>query len=86
MIYTPAEIATFLTGVKNGEFDDLYPFPGTTSRYYPLVTYGGLTKRQRGDIVLHVHPPFSSAVADGSTAVTGRPGDRELGVNHRLSE
>jgi hypothetical protein len=56
------------------------------SRYYPLVTYGGLTKRQRGDIVLHVHPPPSFAVADGSTAVTGRPGDRALGVDHRLSE
>jgi hypothetical protein len=25
LIYTRAEIAAFLTGVKNGEFDDLYP-------------------------------------------------------------
>lgn len=25
LIYTPAEIDAFLTGVKNGEFDDLYP-------------------------------------------------------------
>ena len=25
LIYTPAEIAAFVKGVKNGEFDDLYP-------------------------------------------------------------
>jgi hypothetical protein len=25
LIYTRAEVAAFLTGVKNGEFDDLYP-------------------------------------------------------------
>lgn len=25
LVYTRAEIAAFLTGVKNGEFDDLYP-------------------------------------------------------------
>ena len=25
LIYTPAEITAFLTGVKNGEFDDLHP-------------------------------------------------------------
>ncbi|HEY5988625.1 MAG TPA: DUF397 domain-containing protein [Streptosporangiaceae bacterium] len=25
LIYTPAEIDAFLTGVKNGEFDDLHP-------------------------------------------------------------
>ena len=25
LIYTPAEVTAFLTGVKNGEFDDLYP-------------------------------------------------------------
>ena len=24
-VYTRAEVAAFLTGVKNGEFDDLYP-------------------------------------------------------------
>jgi hypothetical protein len=29
------------------------------SRYYLYVTYGGLTMRQRSDIVLHVHPPLS---------------------------
>jgi hypothetical protein len=29
------------------------------SRYYPHVTYGGLTTRCRSDIVLHVHPPLS---------------------------
>jgi hypothetical protein len=25
LVYTRAEVAAFLTGVKNGEFDDLYP-------------------------------------------------------------
>ncbi|HEY2551555.1 MAG TPA: DUF397 domain-containing protein [Streptosporangiaceae bacterium] len=25
LVYTRAEIGAFLTGVKNGEFDDLYP-------------------------------------------------------------
>jgi hypothetical protein len=28
LIYTRQEIAAFLTGVKNGEFDDLYPSDG----------------------------------------------------------
>jgi Domain of unknown function (DUF397) len=28
LVYTQAEIMAFLTGVKNGEFDDLYPCPG----------------------------------------------------------
>ena len=28
LIYTRAEITAFLTGVKNGEFDDLWPGPG----------------------------------------------------------
>jgi Domain of unknown function (DUF397) len=25
LVYTPAEITAFVAGVKNGEFDDLYP-------------------------------------------------------------
>jgi nitrogen fixation-related uncharacterized protein len=28
LIYTRAEVAAFLTGVKNGEFDDLHPGSG----------------------------------------------------------
>jgi hypothetical protein len=28
LVYTRDEIAAFLTGVKNGEFDDLYPQAG----------------------------------------------------------
>ena len=31
LIYTRAEIAAFLTGAKNGEFDDLYPGGSATS-------------------------------------------------------
>ena len=30
LIYTQAEIMAFLTGVKNGEFDDMYPGPGAS--------------------------------------------------------
>lgn len=29
LIYAQAEITAFLTGVKNGEFDDLYPRDGS---------------------------------------------------------
>jgi nitrogen fixation-related uncharacterized protein len=29
LIYTRAEVGAFLTGVKNGEFDDLYPAGGS---------------------------------------------------------
>ena len=32
LIYTRAEIGAFLTGVKNGEFDDLYPHPSRQRR------------------------------------------------------
>ena len=32
LIYTQAEIMAFLSGVKNGEFDDLYPCPVAVSR------------------------------------------------------
>ena len=28
LVYTPAEVKAFLTGVKSGEFDDLYPSGG----------------------------------------------------------
>jgi hypothetical protein len=28
LIYTRTEVAAFLTGVKNGELDDLYPYAG----------------------------------------------------------
>jgi hypothetical protein len=31
LIYTRAEITAFLTGVKNGEFDDLYPHQGSVA-------------------------------------------------------
>jgi hypothetical protein len=30
LVYTRAEVAAFLTGVKNGEFDDLYPAGAAT--------------------------------------------------------
>jgi len=36
LIYTRAEITAFLTGVKNGEFDDLYLNPGSTVGLFPI--------------------------------------------------
>ena len=36
LIYTRAEITAFLTGVKNGEFDDLYPNPGGSVTLLPI--------------------------------------------------
>jgi Domain of unknown function (DUF397) len=40
LIYTRAEVAAFMTGVKNGEFDDLYPrdvmsLPGSHRKQSP---------------------------------------------------
>jgi hypothetical protein len=40
LVYTPAEVKAFLIGVKNGEFDDLYPAgngPSTTALPSPRV-------------------------------------------------
>ena len=36
LIYIRAEITAFLTGVKNGEFDDLYPNPGGSVTLLPI--------------------------------------------------
>jgi hypothetical protein len=36
LIYTQAEITAFLTGVKNGEFDDLYPNRGGSVALLPI--------------------------------------------------
>jgi hypothetical protein len=41
LIYTRAEVAAFLTGVKDGEFDDLYP--SSTLMLLPEGTGSGLT-------------------------------------------
>jgi hypothetical protein len=35
LIYTRAEITAFLSGVKNGEFDDLYQRPGGSVALLP---------------------------------------------------
>jgi hypothetical protein len=39
LIYTRAEIGAFLTGVKNGEFDDLYPRGGDGLASLPRSHY-----------------------------------------------
>ena len=60
--------------------------PATVWRYYPLVTNSVLTRRLCSDIVLHVHPPSPFDFARGSTAVTGRQGERALASTPRLTE
>jgi len=50
LIYTRAEVAAFLTGVKNGEFDDLCPGSGLS---LPSGHRNGVPAVKRcGDIVL----------------------------------
>ena len=36
LIYTRADITAFLTRVKNGEFDDLYPHPSGSVALLPI--------------------------------------------------
>jgi hypothetical protein len=50
LIYTRAEVAAFLAGVKNGEFDDLCP--GDSTSLYEVIRNGVLTARASTDIVL----------------------------------
>ena len=46
LVYTRAEIGAFLTGTKNGEFDDLYP--GASASLPSGRSSGGLTRWRRG--------------------------------------
>jgi len=46
LVYTRAEIGAFLTGAKNGEFDDLYP--GASATLPSGRSFGGLTRWWRG--------------------------------------
>jgi len=39
LVYTPAEVTAFLTGVKNGEFDDLH-LGGTAALRSPIARCG----------------------------------------------
>src|SRR5713101_709918 len=47
LVYTRAEIAAFLTGVKNGEFDDLYPGGSVTLSPGAAGPGGGVPRRCR---------------------------------------
>src|SRR6266702_6634533 len=47
LIYTRAEVAAFLTGVKNGEFDDLYPGGSVTLSPGTARPGGDVTRRCR---------------------------------------
>src|SRR5689334_13721426 len=49
LVYTRAEVAAFLTGVKNGEFDDLYPGGSVVLSPEAAVAASGLQRLgQRG--------------------------------------
>ncbi len=50
LVYTRAEIGAFLTGTKNGEFDDLYP--GASATLPSGRPSGGLTRWWRGAAAL----------------------------------
>jgi Domain of unknown function (DUF397) len=52
LIYTRAEVAAFLSGAKNGEFDDLYQDGSLLLTHGP--GNGATTVRACGDIVLSV--------------------------------
>ena len=50
LVYTPAEVKAFLIGVKNGEFDDLYPAgngPSTTALPSPRGWRSGAARLVR---------------------------------------
>jgi Domain of unknown function (DUF397) len=69
LIYTRAEVAAFLAGAKNGEFDDLCPGGGGSVMSLPEVAGNGVPAvRYRGDIVLCVRPalPVSRCRGDRS--------------------
>ena len=57
LVYTRAEIGAFLTGTKNGEFDDLYP--GASATLPSGRPSGGLTRWWRGAAALADAPGLS---------------------------
>ncbi len=62
LVYTRAEVAAFLTGVKNGEFDDLYPGGSVVlSLEATAVDSGSQRPGQRG--YRPRHPPAGDMVA-----------------------
>jgi hypothetical protein len=56
LIYTDAEIAAFLAGVKSGEFDDLCP--GGSAMLWPEITGNGMTLCDDTVISCHRFPPL----------------------------
>ncbi len=69
LIYPRAEVAAFLTGVKNGEFDDLCPGGSCVVMSLPEAIANGVpVVRQRGNIVLNA--PRVASLAGGGTVVT----------------
>ena len=64
LVYTRAEVAAFLTGVKNGEFDDLYPGASVVLSLEAAAAASGLHRLdQRGHRPRH--RPASDTVAPG---------------------
>jgi nitrogen fixation-related uncharacterized protein len=75
LVYTRAEVAAFLTGVKNGEFDDLYPGASVVLSLEAAAAASGLQRLdQRGHRPRH--RPASDTVAPGYyLRLAGRRGD-----------
>jgi nitrogen fixation-related uncharacterized protein len=75
LVYTRAEVAAFLTGVKNGEFDDLYPGASVVLSLEAAAAASGLQRLdQRGHRPRH--RPASDTVAPGCyLRLAGRRGD-----------
>ena len=74
LVYTRAEVAAFLTGVKNGEFDDLYPGGSVVLSAEAAAAASGLRRPASADAGRgigrrrHGHPGYCLRLA-------GRRGD-----------
>jgi hypothetical protein len=74
LVYTRAEVAAFLTGVKNGEFDDLYPGGSVVLSLGAAAAVSGLQRLgQRGYRPRHrfVSDTAAPDVVSGLQAVDG---------------
>jgi hypothetical protein len=57
LVYTRAEITAFLTGVKNGEFDDLYPTAGELRSRLPAYVRNGVRLMRKVGATRSSGPP-----------------------------
>ena len=79
LVYTRAEVAAFLTGVKNGEFDDLYPGSVVLSPEAATVASGRPRLGQRGHRPRH-RPAAASVAPDIVSGLQAAGGMANLAV------